>query len=132
MKKGITPVIAMIILILIVIALGGVVATWVTKSWGTMAGRGEQQINTLSQQMQKTVTIDEVDCPNGKIYIRHTGSVDIGANEIHVYINGAYDGSVAGGLTVGSVATYDHGAALNSGDEIKVTAPGNSATYICP
>ena len=131
MKKGVTPVIAMIILILIVIALGGVVATWVTKSWSTLGARGEQQINTLSQQMQKTVTIDEVDCPNGKIYIRHTGSVDIGANEIHVYINGVYNGTVTNTLPVGGVTNYTAGA-LNSGDEIKVTAPGSSSTYVCP
>ncbi|UCG95948.1 MAG: hypothetical protein JSV92_04530, partial [archaeon] len=33
MRKGITPVIAMILLILIVVALGGVFAAWTTRSW---------------------------------------------------------------------------------------------------
>ena len=57
MRKGITPVIAMILLILIVVALGGVFAAWTTRTWETLGESGEEQIEAVTGQLEKSISI---------------------------------------------------------------------------
>ncbi|MCD6367695.1 MAG: hypothetical protein J7L45_01275 [Candidatus Aenigmarchaeota archaeon] len=87
MKKGITPVIAMILLILIVVALGGVFAAWTMRTFKSVQGSGEEQIEQISGQLQKSVVIDNVNCEKNLIYIKNTGSVNVTKSELGVYIN---------------------------------------------
>ena len=86
MKKGITPVIAMILLILIVVALGGIFAAWTTRTWQTVQESGSEQITHISGEMQKSLTIDNVNCDNKIIYIKNTGTADITVDEIGIYV----------------------------------------------
>jgi len=87
MKKGITPVIAMILLILIVVALGGVFAAWTMRTFKGVQGSGEEQIEQISGQLQKSVVIDNVNCEKNLIYIKNTGSVNVTKSELGVYVN---------------------------------------------
>jgi flagellin-like protein len=136
MRKGITPVIAMILLILIVVALGGVFAAWTTRTWETLGERGEEQIETVTEQLQKSIAIDAIDCTNGDIYVRNMGNQDIAQAEISVYLDDAKDDIVSCTtcpITSGVVATLDMTTAgpWASGTKVKVTVSGNSATDKC-
>jgi len=92
-KKGITPVIAMILLILIVVSLGGVFAAWTTRTWQSVQEKGTGQIEKTTESLQKGVIIDNIDCTNGKVYVRNTGPAKTPVSEISVYIN---DSLIAG------------------------------------
>ncbi|MCD6477804.1 MAG: hypothetical protein J7K87_02255 [Candidatus Aenigmarchaeota archaeon] len=97
-KKGITPVIAMILLILIVVALGGVFAAWTMRTWQAVQESGTQQIKQTTESFQKGLIIDNIDCSDGTspawVYVRNTGSVAISVDEISLYINDTlYDAS---------------------------------------
>ncbi len=136
MKKGITPVIAMILLILIVVALGGVFAAWTTRTWETLGEAGEEQIETVTEQLQKSITIDSLDCANGNVYVRNMGNDPIALTELSVYLDNALD-TISTCTTCpiqpGTVATLDMTAAgpWASGIVVRVTVSGNSATDKC-
>lgn len=85
-KKGITPVIAMILLILIVVALGGVFAAWTTRTWQGVQEKGGEQVEQVTGQMQKSAAIDNIDCAKENIYVKNTGSANITEDEFGIYI----------------------------------------------
>ena len=87
MKKGITPIIAMILLILIVVSLGGVFAAWTTRTWEAVGTRGTEALEKTTGTMQKSIIIDNVDCSAGNVYIRNTGSADLHTDDISVYVD---------------------------------------------
>ena len=137
MRKGITPVIAIILLVLIVVALGGVFAAWMSRSMGTLTKTGQEQITKTAEQLQKSISIDEVSCTaSGTIYLRNTGTVNITCSEINVYVDDVLqtitcnpDPVTSGSTTTinGSTSNLD----LSGNPSIKVTVPGNAATYQC-
>lgn len=86
-KKGITPVIAMILLILIVVALGGVFAAWTTRTWQGVQEKGGEQVEQISGQMTKSVTIDNINCDDGLVYMKNTGSANVTSDDVGIYIN---------------------------------------------
>ncbi|UCG95246.1 MAG: hypothetical protein JSV92_04350, partial [archaeon] len=140
-RKGITPVIAMILLILIVVALGGVFAAWTTRSWEQLGETGEQQIEQVTEQLSISISIDSVFCDsaagNSVAYLRNTGSSDITGSDITVYVD---DGTgwdlinptlVTDPLLPGAVSDVTGLGTLNSDDKVRITVGGNSATYTC-
>lgn len=139
MRKGITPVIAMILLILIVVALGGVFAAWTTRTWETLGERGEEQIETVTEQMQIAITIDSVLCTDtGRIYLRNMGGLDINPSDVTVYVNDTWVNTTFSGiLSPGAVATIENNTVAADNDlkledaYIRVTVPGNTASYQC-
>ncbi len=137
MRKGITPVIAMILLVLIVVALGGVFAAWTTRSWEQLGETGEQQIEQVSEQLQRSIAIDTVTCTSsGTIYVRNTGGVNMTCSEITVYVDDVLMNTSCGidPLIPGSVTDLTNGTGttdLSGGPTVRVTVPGNSASYRC-
>jgi len=135
MKKGITPVIAMILLVLIVVALGGVFAAWTTRSWEQLGETGEQQIEQVSEQLQMSIAIDTVQCANpGIIYVRNAGSVEITCAEMTLYVDDVLTAKTCttDPLPSGVVTDLTTLVDLSSGGPtVRVTVPGNSATYRC-
>ena len=77
MKKGITPVIAMILLILIVVALGGVFATWSMTSVEDLQNSTAGHISEMSSRLRRSIAIDNVDPASDEIYIRNVGTETI-------------------------------------------------------
>lgn len=129
--KGITPVIATILLVLIVVALGGVFAAWTSRVASTTTEAGTQQVETVTGQLQKSIAIDSVDCANGHIYVRNTGSVQIAQTEIGVYDDGAMvtiNSCTTCPIAVNTIADLNVGALSGA---VKVVVGGNSATYSC-
>ena len=145
MRKGITPVIAMILLILIVVALGGVFAAWTTRTWETLGEAGEEQIETVTEQLQQSITLDTINCDdNGytvaggdaHIYVRNMGNNDITAADLSVYREdgtrvpvGCANCPIASGEVEELVPTVATPFTLD--ETIRVTVSGNAATYKC-
>ena len=121
-KKGITPVIAMILLILIVVALGGVFAAWTTRTWESVQEKGTEQIEQTTESFRKGVIIDNIDCGTGDVYVRNTGSVDLPTSEISVYVGDSLK-SVTWSpdpIPAGQVSTASTGGAITETVRISV------------
>lgn len=131
--KGITPVIAMILLVLIVVALGGVFAAWTSRITTTTTEAGEEQIEQVTQQLQKTISIDSVDCTGGFVYIRNLANAPLAGNEIGIYVNGvaATPTCLPDPIPGGQVGSCDTSLGALTG-EVRVVVSGNSARYTCP
>lgn len=87
--KGLTPVIGIILLLMITISIVGFAFVWFTRVTGIVTNQTGAAIDQQQQQMVQTVQIDSIDDANDRVHVRNTGSVNIGANTIAVYINNA-------------------------------------------
>ena len=146
MKKGITPVIAMILLILIVVALGGVFAAWTTKTFTLIGNKTEEHVIETVERFQRSIKIDNVDCNNGVVYIRNIGTAPLNTDQIALYVGGSYvSGSWnilpagTGGTTIppNGLAKKSATGSIASGTEVKITVGSGEDmesidTYICP
>ena len=127
MKKGITPVVAMILLILIVVALGGVFAAWTTRTWQTVQETGGEQITQISEQMQKSITIDNINCNGNTIYLKNSGTANISSTEIGIYVGDVLLNNSQLTITPSTIASNQimtintTGVAKLSGKSIKIS-----------
>ena len=137
--KGITPVIATIMLLLITISLVGFAFTWFSTIWQSVAKSTENATETQIMTLGQKVVIDNA--ASKVIVIRNVGTYNIPWLSMSVYINNAYknvrypaaaaqdcnwsSSEVAPGGTIG----IDCNCTI--GDEIKVTAPGNIDIQLC-
>ncbi len=128
--KGITPVIAIVLLLMITIAMVGFAFVWFQGMWSQTAETTSSQIQAQQQAMLKTIVIDNVNCPGADIYVRNTGSTTIPVDEVTVYVAGVKQTCTwVGGVTTipqGTIATCDSGTvAIPSGAVVKVSSPGS-------
>jgi len=144
MKKGITPVIAMILLLLIVVSLAGGFMIWINSTWGILQNTASEDISTQIEQQQKKIRIENCDIVNDEIVIKNMGSADInatviagqGAKDLTTYYNGQVDLSPTITPTIippNSIAVVTTSIAVDivSGDKIRVVAPANEDAIIC-
>ena len=124
MKKGITPVIAMIILILI-----GVFATWMSQTFFTMSNSTTEHTKEILERFRRGISIDNVHCvPDGNVTIRNSGSVPLDATKIMLYVNDTLVGNswrvMDGGTEISKngLATQSGGSDLSPGVSVKITA----------
>src|SRR3989344_7559884 len=84
--KGITPVIAIILLLLITISMVGFAFVWFQRVAQTATDSADNALDTqLSQQNQKV----RIDSTSGTtIYLRSTGSQSLPASSVALYVNG--------------------------------------------
>ncbi|MBI2578147.1 MAG: C-type lectin domain-containing protein [Candidatus Aenigmarchaeota archaeon] len=83
MKKGITPIIAIILLLLITISMVGFAFMFFTRTAQTSAESGEEQ---LQQQIsQAAVSFKIESAASNKIYVRNLGGESINASVFGVY-----------------------------------------------
>lgn len=126
--KGITPVVAIILLLLIVIAMTGFAFMWFTRMTSGVANQTEEQIQQQMTSASKKVSIDSASSMG--IWIRNIGTSSISTDEIGVYKDGADAGCTwSGNIAPGQ--TKDCGANCTSGQKIRATAPGNFDERIC-
>jgi len=130
--KGITPVIAIILLMMITIALAGFTYIWLQGVFKTSSNNTKTQLEQQQRSMMKTIRIDSATSGTGELAIRNTGSESITSNEIAVFVNGTKVGCTGlGDIAPGSVGTCNISGGCGSNDEVKVTAPGNSDVALC-
>lgn len=85
--KGITPVIAIILLLMITIALIGFAFVWFTSIAGTLTNQTGQQLTQQQRKMMTSAKIDALDTTSGTLVIRNTGTVALKISELEVYVN---------------------------------------------
>ncbi len=133
--KGITPVIAIILLLLITIAMVGFAFVWFSRVATTSGTNIESQLNTTFGASGKKVGIDSR--TTTVVAVRNIGSVTLQTSEISVYVDGGlrtctWAGAITS-LAPGAVGSCTFsGAACAGPARIRVTAPGNADETACP
>jgi flagellin-like protein len=132
--KGITPVIAVILLLLITIAMVGFAFVWFSRVGSVAMNATETQLRSQLDQGAKRVSIDNINVASGAVAVRNIGSASIPVGEISVYRAAVaqaacgWSGSIAPGATATCSTT---GGACTSGTIIRITAPGNFDEVAC-
>ncbi len=134
--KGITPVIAIILLLMVTIVVIGF-ATGFFQSMINVAGSQlEEQTQQTTQQIAKVVTIDSAATvgSNTEVTVRASGSKDVPSSEISVFLDDAIQSCTFSPdpVVVGTTSTCTiSGQTCSSGTEVKVTSPGGEDTFEC-
>ena len=116
--KGVSEVIAIILILMIVIALAALAYTWFSGIFGTMTQTAGQNIQQTSQQMNAQFALESakcsvlgcagVDCV--KVVIRNTGATTITMNKVTAYIAGVKftaTNPLPATITNGATGTFD-------------------------
>ncbi len=110
--KGITPIVAIILLLLITISLAGVAFLWFTRMGETASQAGSSQLNKTTGLMMIRIRIDNIEPsplrgeggvggggpllpesqPGNAITIRNMGSRDISSSEMGFYVDNEIKG----------------------------------------
>ncbi len=100
--KGITPVIAIILLLLITISIVGFAMIFFSRTAETAANQTETE---LAQQTQLMATSFQIDSTGiGSVYIRNRGTENIPAGFVNVYLDGKkVESKVASDVSSGSI-----------------------------
>ncbi len=129
-RKGITPVIAIILLLLITISMVGVSFMFMQRITQTATQTGEQQLSQQISQIGSLFSIEGVD--KNKVYIRSRGSTAITGNSLAFFVNNVKvdsDNPTIAPGAIGTVALNDAQLAqLPDPAELKVTSAGFSDT----
>lgn len=127
--KGITPVIATILLLLITISMVGFAYMWFSN---ILTGVGSSAVNATESQINRMGQTIDIDSPkSGAIAVRNIGTKNIPSTSIVVYVNGVlvncnWD---LGYVAPNGVITADCNCVDD--DRIKVSAPGNADYDMC-
>ena len=103
MRKGISSVIAVILLLLVTISMVGFSFVFFSRTVGTATGSGEEQLSQQIQQIGTNFRLEGVD--KNQVLIRNTGASSLAGLAFYVnniWIN--YSGPAS--LAAGSVGTY--------------------------
>ena len=130
--KGITPIIAIVLLLMITISMAGFAFIWFQRIGSTALNATQAGVTAQQQAAGKLIAIDNVDTENGKISIRNIGSYTIQNTELSVYKDGSAiscswdkDSVAPGGIITCTNTT------ISGCTTIKVTAPGNQDQVSC-
>ena len=131
--KGITPVIAIILLLLITISMVGFAFVWFQRVAQTATESTESQLQSqLSQQAQK-IRIESY--AGTTVTMRSTGSAAIASGSVGLFVNGSLTTSgtcPASSVAAGAIFSCSSSAAVCSGSStVRVTSLGNSDQVTC-
>ncbi|MBI3190757.1 hypothetical protein HYZ41_03565 [archaeon] len=132
MKKGITPVVATILLLIIVIAIVGYSFGFFQRIFTTAGTTAESEMSGVTGNIKQSVSIDSVSGTN--LYVRNTGSAALSVSGVVVYIDGVLTACNWGGITsisAGEVKGCTLAAGCASGSSLKITTAGLVATATC-
>jgi len=135
MKKGITPVIAIILLLLITIAIIGFAFVYLNRIASQTGASVEEDLNTQLGNQAQRISIVNIDSGSYIITLRNTGTASVARSVISVFNNNAAVSCSWTGndpIGIGEIATCDGGASCTSGNTIRVVAPGGEDTLQCP
>jgi len=137
MKKGITPVIAVILLLLITIAMVGFAFIWFGRVLTISTNATQAQLESQLSAQAKKISIDNINSALNTITIRNIGSQSVAGTELALYVNS----TVASGCTwnpsslpPGTTSTCNWSTPAPpcaAGTRVKVTAPGNFDEVLC-
>jgi flagellin-like protein len=132
MKKGITPVVATILLLIIVIAIVGYSFGFFQRIFTTAGTTAESEIGGVTGNIKQAVSIDSVS--GTSLYLRNTGTAALGVSGISAYVNGvqvACDWGTTTTIGANEVKGCTLASACASGSSLRVTTAGLVATATC-
>ncbi len=148
-KKGLTPVLSMVLLLMIAVAAVGIMYGFVMKLQKGTQSNIQKQTGAMQQKIQQQINtqfdIESVFKTSDNhigISLRNTGSSEICFKDLTVYVNGvpttgvvkvspATDCVTPGQIMILNVTAYPF-PALGQTDNIKIASTaGTSATYTC-
>lgn len=132
--KGITPIIAIMLLLMITIAMIGFAYLWFTRISQNAMNRTENIMEQNRENLGKTIQIDSaIGAETSMVFIRNTGSYPINVTEIKAYVAGAlascnFDPVLE--IAPGEIKRCDISSNC-AGYLVKVSAPGNFDEVMC-
>ncbi len=131
--KGITPVIAIILLLMITISLVGFTFVWFQRITSSAMNSTQQNLQNQQKQIGTILSIDNIDKTNGKVYVRNSGSFTVDTDSIAVYVNDTemitctWSGT---SIEPGKVASCTN-STIKSCGTVKVTSGGSTDMKSC-
>ncbi len=132
-RKGITDIIAVVLLLMITISMIGFAWLWFQRTSQSAMTKTETQLEAQQNTSRQTIMIDNVYRAGGAVSIRNTGTLVINTNLVSVYSDGVKvtcDATFPATIVAGGTATCTS-VAIESCSIVKVTAPGNVDTMSC-
>jgi len=128
--KGITPVIAVILLLLITISMVGFAFVWFSRVAQTATEQTEKQLQTDLDRQGKKVAIDNIG--SGSVTLRNIGTSNIAAGDLKLYVNNTAQAACdAVSIAAGGTSTCNLNPPCGDGGTMKVTSPGNQDQITC-
>ena len=132
-KKGITPIIAIVLLLMITISMVGFAWIWFQRLGASAMESVSAGMNNQTQSIGKIISIDNANGgADSVISIRNIGTQEIKSSEIGIYVDG--NAKSCAGLTdilPGQVVDCTIAGYDCAGKIVKVTAPGNYDEIMC-
>jgi len=140
--KGITPVIAIILLLLITVAMVGFAMVWFQRFVATAGQQTQENLQAQLDQQSKLVSIENIDNSGAEsiVSVKNKGTKNLLVSELAFFVDSSRvsaEGCSDAGTPVDIIvpgATVE--CALNTfcgtDSRLKVTAPGNPDESICP
>lgn len=138
--KGISTILATILIVIIVVALVSLTYTFAVGLFRTSTAGAETSTTELTKKLQQSVDFVSASCSLSdgmvKFSIRHTGSVNITAGGLSALLNDnvvtTAPSITAESLNVGEVKSFNITGSFNSGDSVKITvsAPAAPIDYL--
>ncbi len=145
--KGVSAVIATILLLLIVIAIVGFAFGFFQRFFGIATSQGTTQLTNIQGQTDYSLRVESVSTPttgqlDSTVLIRNLGTQTVSTSVLGFFVDGAQKILGTGVLTcpttiasnvVGScvIIGTTSVAGCPSGSDLLITTPGMSATYTC-
>jgi len=123
--KGITPVIAVILLLLVTISIIGFAFVWFSRIGQSVMNATGTQVESGTSAMQQTVILENA--KGTSVTVRNSGSVNIETSKVSVYVNGEMKACTwdTDPITPGGVSTCDlTPVTCSTGQTVKATSPG--------
>ena len=86
MKKGITPIIAIVLLLMMTVAAFGMTFVWVQKTQGDIQTSVTGDIQNIIKQTSTCMSIDAMNF--NKVYLRNCGKGVLSNSSLQIYVNG--------------------------------------------
>ena len=132
--KGITPVVAVILLLLVTIAVVGFAFGFFQRILGVAAAAGENQTQETIIRGAKTVSIDNINPAGPSATVRNTGTQTIIATDINIFVGPSLVTCVWSPvmpLAPRASSTCTWTGSCTGGTQVRIVAPGNEATIRC-
>ena len=132
-RKGITDIIAVVLLLMITISMIGFAWLWFQRTSQSAMSKTEAQLQSQQDISRQTIMVDNVYRAGGSVSIRNTGTLVINTTLVSVYSDGVKvtcDNTFPVTIAAGGTATCTS-VAIETCSMVKVTAPGNVDTMSC-
>ena len=147
LKRGVSPVVATVLLIVIVVILGAIIFIWARGFLSESAVKGDRVVESSCNDVKFEVQIVKVvsECSTGSaIDINNIGNIPIYGVKVLQFkedegsADTVFDGAFSGTITVGKSSSACLGSSVNSGDKFRVVPKllakneDRTIAYTCP